>query len=631
MAYRLVENKGDSVAVPQLVIAKLPELEDDWLRVALFVVATGETDPARIAAALRLKSPERAQTALVYWKGAGLLESCGEPQARGGIDAAPAPRAHLTTPEVASAAQGDPAIAGLVQECQALMGGVITQADTNILVSMYLSDGMPVDMILLGVAHFAALGKRSARYIERALLGWQREGIDSGEAAERYLRLLDQRAAHEKETAKLLGLADAKFTKADSRAIADWYESYGSGHDRRGCRLRGREKKRKICQRHPARMVHQGLQNRARRNGRKRHGLEQRAGRRARRETQYSGRRAAARTACAGHAAGRENTMNRDELYRRAQSIVAGRRQRAVTAARAAAAQAAQTVPGLAALENGRTAAGIEAARLAAMGAERTAVDAALARAAQFDRERDALLAAHPDIAARLVPAYTCPICQDTGRDGGEVCECVHALVRQLRQQQVNASSPLSLCSFETFALEKYPDTLVPELGLTARQHMAQVLEYCKYYAAHFSPRESTSLYLFGSAGLGKTHLALSIANTVLQKGCDVVYVSAQNAFDAIERERFASGEGDTMATLQSAELLILDDLGTEYISPYVNSCLYSLVNTRVCRRLPTIYTSNIVNDADLQRRYTEKVVSRLLGSCETLCFCGTDIRLMDK
>ncbi|MFQ7002901.1 MAG: hypothetical protein ACLRRT_03915 [Ruthenibacterium lactatiformans] len=37
-----------------------------------------------------------------------------------------------------------------------------TQADTNILVSMYLSDGMPVDMILLGVAHFAALGKRSA-------------------------------------------------------------------------------------------------------------------------------------------------------------------------------------------------------------------------------------------------------------------------------------------------------------------------------------------------------------------------------------------------------------------------------------------------------------------------------------
>ena len=231
MAYRLVENKGDSVAVPQLVIAKLPELEDDWLRVALFVVATGETDPARIAAALRLKSPERAQTALVYWKGAGLLESCGEPQARGGIDAAPAPRAHLTTPEVASAAQGDPAIAGLVQECQALMGGVITQADTNILVSMYLSDGMPVDMILLGVAHFAALGKRSARYIERALLGWQAEGIDTADAAERHLALLAQREKNEAAVAEVFGLENAKFTKLEKNMIAAWFEEFGYGRE----------------------------------------------------------------------------------------------------------------------------------------------------------------------------------------------------------------------------------------------------------------------------------------------------------------------------------------------------------------------------------------------------------------
>ena len=224
-----------------------------------------------------------------------------------------------------------------------------------------------------------------------------------------------------------------------------------------------------------------------------------------------------------------------------------------------------------------------------------------------------------PSLAVAAGKELVCPECS------------AHFYAPSAEELSFNSQGACQRCGGTGIVRTVNPDTLVPELGLTARQHMAQVLEYCKYYAAHFSPRESTSLYLFGSAGLGKTHLALSIANTVLQKGCDVVYVSAQNAFDAIERERFASGEGDTMATLQSAELLILDDLGTEYISPYVNSCLYSLVNTRVCRRLPTIYTSNIVNDADLQRRYTEKVVSRLLGSCETLCFCGTDIRLMDK
>ena len=90
--------------------------------------------------------------------------------------------------------------------------------------------------------------------------------------------------------------------KTDSRAIADWYESYGYGPDMiaEAAAYAGEKKSVKYVQRHPARMVHQGLQNRARRNGRRRHGLEQRAGRRARRETQYSGRRAAARTARAG-------------------------------------------------------------------------------------------------------------------------------------------------------------------------------------------------------------------------------------------------------------------------------------------------------------------------------------------
>ena len=137
------------------------------------------------------------------------------------------------------------------------------------------------------------------------------------------------------------------------------------------------------------------------------------------------------------------------------------------------------------------------------------------------------------------------------------------------------------------------------------------------------------TLFVSSASGLGKTHLALAIAREVLQKGYHVVYVSAQSAFDAMEKERYAGG--DTLAALEAAQLLILDDLGTECLSPYTASCLYSLVNTRVCRRLPTIYTTNIVRDEDLQRRYTEKLVSRLLGSCEMLAFCGEDIRLQGK
>lgn len=227
MPYRLCKNLGDSIAVPQLVVAKLPQLEDDWLRVALMVIATGETDPARLARELRLKSVEKAREALLFWKGAGLLESCEESNVPAGdIAGASAAHSHMTTPEVTAAARNDPSIAALVQECQRLMGGVITQSDTNILVSLYVADGLPVDFILLGVAHFVSLGKRSARYIERALLGWQAEGIDTVEAAERYLKLLALRSQREAEVARLFHLADAKFTKAERRAIASWYEDF---------------------------------------------------------------------------------------------------------------------------------------------------------------------------------------------------------------------------------------------------------------------------------------------------------------------------------------------------------------------------------------------------------------------
>lgn len=321
--------------------------------------------------------------------------------------------------------------------------------------------------------------------------------------------------------------------------------------------------------------------------------------------------------------------MNSEELTRKALAIVAGRRQRAVTLAGQRAEAALRAVPALAGWEARRAEAGLAAARAAATGAGEETVRQALEQARALERRREELLRQAGIDPAGLEPAYTCPRCRDTGYDGGKLCACVRELVRQMRQQAVNEASPLALSTFESFDLAKYPDEPVEGLGLTAREQMARVLQYCKDYAAHFT-LANPSLYLYGYAGLGKTHLALAIARTVLEKGFNVVYVSAQNAFEAAERERFGA-EGHTLDTMAQADLLILDDLGTEYITPYVSSCLYSLVNTRVCRRLPTIYTTNIVDDADLQRRYTEKVVSRLLGSCEMLYFAGEDIRLQGK
>ncbi|NCC07593.1 MAG: DNA replication protein [Clostridia bacterium] len=318
--------------------------------------------------------------------------------------------------------------------------------------------------------------------------------------------------------------------------------------------------------------------------------------------------------------------MNRDELLRRAQSAVATRRQRALTLAKQNMDALYAENPRLAALENERIAAGAQLGRLAATGADDASLAEMRAMMDAFESEKQDILRLYPD----TQPHFTCKKCSDTGRIDGEICTCVLDLVRAMRLAEVNESSPLELCSFDMFDLSKYPNEFSSELGTTVRAHMTGIYNFCRAYADSFDAKSAQSLYLCGYAGLGKTHLALSIAHKVLEKGYDVVYVSAQDAFDRIEKEKFGGG-GETLSTMLSAQLLILDDLGTEYITPFVGSCLYSVINTRANKRMPTIYTSNILKDADLARRYTEKIVSRLLGSCEVLYFCGEDIRIMNS
>ncbi|MEG1931644.1 MAG: ATP-binding protein, partial [Pygmaiobacter sp.] len=106
-------------------------------------------------------------------------------------------------------------------------------------------------------------------------------------------------------------------------------------------------------------------------------------------------------------------------------------------------------------------------------------------------------------------------------------------------------------------------------------------------YAADFSTA-APSIYFFGETGIGKTHLALSIAGAVLAKGYNVVYVSSQNIFFALQQDRKEAAA--MIDTLLTADLLVLDDLGTELVNAFVISTLYNIVDTRMGRRLPTIY-----------------------------------------
>ncbi len=233
MAYGISKNIEQVTNVPSIVFSCLERTEGEWLRIALYIVNTGNCDEKQIAKALRIKNKDKVKEALLFWKGAGLIDEVFENSEHVGEDseskkqAASNRKVHLNTQQVAKAASENKKISFLLQECQRLLGGVVTQGDCNIFASMYISDAMPIDMILLGVAHFAAKGKRNARYIERALLSWQREGINSGSAAEQYLNDIIKNEEYVKRVLTVFAVQGMKASKADSALICEWFEVFG--------------------------------------------------------------------------------------------------------------------------------------------------------------------------------------------------------------------------------------------------------------------------------------------------------------------------------------------------------------------------------------------------------------------
>ncbi|MDY5782662.1 MAG: ATP-binding protein, partial [Gemmiger sp.] len=225
----------------------------------------------------------------------------------------------------------------------------------------------------------------------------------------------------------------------------------------------------------------------------------------------------------------------KDELFQEALRHIAARRQRAVTEAERMRAAAYQIHPELREAEEARTQAGLALAMAAARGGDRESAARALEQAAA---NRDRVFAAAGYAPEDLEPHYTCPVCGDTGTINGARCQCVAEVARSLRRSEINAASPLALCGFDTFLLDRYPTEPDPELGGSPREYMGKVLAYARQYAEHFGP-DSRGLMFIGSAGLGKTHLALAIADTVLSRGFDVLYASSAALAAQLGREHF--------------------------------------------------------------------------------------------
>ena len=229
-----------------------------------------------------------------------------------------------------------------------------------------------------------------------------------------------------------------------------------------------------------------------------------------------------------------------------------------------------------------------------------------------------------------LEPRYSCVKCCDKGFYEGQRCSCFESLLTRFAVEKLNSEANMPDCDFEHFSLSYYEGR--SDSGVDCFKRMSENLEFCRKYAERFSTN-SSSLFLLGKTGIGKTHISLSIAKEVIKRGFTVAYGSLLNYLRIIEKEHFGRSENpetDTLQILIGADLLILDDLGSEFRTSFYESVIYNIVNSRINLGLPTIISSNL-SVPELQKNYNDRIISRLFSVYHIIPFVGEDIRQIKR
>lgn len=230
-----------------------------------------------------------------------------------------------------------------------------------------------------------------------------------------------------------------------------------------------------------------------------------------------------------------------------------------------------------------------------------------------------------------LEPKFTCEKCSDRGNVDGKMCECYKRLIKEIACNNLNKLSNFQLSTFEAFNLEYYEDTKEDDEKASNRERMRKYYNYCKSYAMRFTT-DARNIIMIGNTGLGKTHLSLAVAREVIEKGFGVIYCSTPDILGKLEKEHFGKAytDSDSEETLKSCDLLILDDLGSEFHTSFTKNVMYNLINYRLSHNKPTIISTNL-DLSELEKLYSSRLISRLIGEYVIMNFVGTDIRQLKR
>lgn len=254
-----------------------------------------------------------------------------------------------------------------------------------------------------------------------------------------------------------------------------------------------------------------------------------------------------------------------------------------------------------------------------------------------LQEERRRLLRAAGFAEDALTEQSACARCNDTGyTPDGQMCECFRRYYVEEQNRELSKLLDIGTQSFDTFKMDYYSHEEWQQFHMSPYENMELIRATCYRYAVSFK-KGSGNLLLMGTPGLGKTFLSACIAREVSKNGFSVVYDTATHVFSQFETNkfrRFSEEEQEEAAAdvrrYLACDLLIVDDLGTELVTPFVQDALYQLINGRIVGEKSTIINSNL-DETAIYQRYSPQIASRLSGEYRTLQFFGQDIRKLKQ
>ena len=214
---------------------------------------------------------------------------------------------------------------------------------------------------------------------------------------------------------------------------------------------------------------------------------------------------------------------------------------------------------------------------------------------------------------------YHCQKCKDTGFIGTEKCSCFKTRLIKLYYKDSELEEAVKRNNFRTFNINLYPNHKLNDEKYTPRKNIESILEFVTgEYLPNFK-NINTNLLFYGNSGTGKTFLSWCIAKELLDRGHLVVYKTADELLRALKDVKF-NNDTDLENLLVNCDLLIIDDLGSEQITDFSSSELFTLINKKILKNKKMIISTNLSLPL-ISKRYSERISSRIIGEFKLFKF----------